>query len=445
MNQISYSFLLNLIKKIAILFLFFILILSFRTSLVYAGGFYNRHNNHDDLPPSPCDVCNITNTAPVITLLGSNPATTTVGTIYADAGATAFDTEDGDLTSDIITLSTVNTVTVGTYFVTYSVIDSEGLSATSTRTVGIIASSTTGDNSGSGSDGSGGGDSISVVTGGGSSSIGSGSSNGGGGNGPIVGTFGVINNQTASISIPSIPTVLGVSTDNTNSCYYLHDYLRKDFNNNTAEVIKLQIFLISFERFTDLSITGIYDDATIRAVNAFQVKYKEDVLIPWGYDGTKGTSYTYMLTKKKINEIVCNKSFPLTKEEQSEIYAYRTRGLNMKKATDNINRKSSVLNTEQTTLTGLSSTTKDIVSQLTTNAIASSKKLTNMAVASLVWPFGSLFGNTLGVGQYTLGYSFSRLLNLILIIAIIVISYLWHKEYKNNRKIEEVNKEIDLK
>src|SRR3989344_815890 len=42
------------------------------------------------------------NYPPVITLIGANPATTTVGSVYVDPGATALDQEDGDLTEDIV-------------------------------------------------------------------------------------------------------------------------------------------------------------------------------------------------------------------------------------------------------------------------------------------------------------------------------------------------------
>jgi hypothetical protein len=44
-------------------------------------------------------------TAPVITLLGSTPVTVEVGGTYTDAGATALDTGDGDLTASIARLA----------------------------------------------------------------------------------------------------------------------------------------------------------------------------------------------------------------------------------------------------------------------------------------------------------------------------------------------------
>ncbi|NVO21612.1 MAG: DUF5011 domain-containing protein [Bacteroidetes bacterium] len=63
---------------------------------------------------------------PVITLLGNNPTNSGVGYPYIDAGATAHDSEDGDLTSKILTTSNVDTSTVGNYTVRYNVTDKDG-------------------------------------------------------------------------------------------------------------------------------------------------------------------------------------------------------------------------------------------------------------------------------------------------------------------------------
>jgi len=76
--------------------------------------------------------------APVITILGSNPATVSGGGTYSDAGATALDDVDGDVTSKITTTSTVNTNKLGTYTVTYKVTDKAGNTATSSRTVNVV-------------------------------------------------------------------------------------------------------------------------------------------------------------------------------------------------------------------------------------------------------------------------------------------------------------------
>ena len=75
---------------------------------------------------------------PVITLLGDNSITIIQGTTYTDAGATAYDQEDGDLTSQIQITGNVNTNVVGTYVLNYNVQDNSGNSAvTVTRTINV--------------------------------------------------------------------------------------------------------------------------------------------------------------------------------------------------------------------------------------------------------------------------------------------------------------------
>jgi len=81
-----------------------------------------------------------TNDIPVITLLGDATVNLTVGDSYTDAGATAADTEDGDITSSIVTVNPVDTTTPGTYIVTYDITDSDGNAAIQvTRTVDVIS------------------------------------------------------------------------------------------------------------------------------------------------------------------------------------------------------------------------------------------------------------------------------------------------------------------
>jgi hypothetical protein len=68
---------------------------------------------------------------PVTTLLGPRVVNQSLGSVYVDAGATASDPHDGDITSRItITgLAEVNTNAVGDYLVRYSVADSAQLPA----------------------------------------------------------------------------------------------------------------------------------------------------------------------------------------------------------------------------------------------------------------------------------------------------------------------------
>jgi hypothetical protein len=76
---------------------------------------------------------------PVITLLGNNPATVECGAAYTDAGATAFDNIDGDITASIVAVSTVDTSVKGDYTVTYNVTDISGNPAIQVvRTVTVV-------------------------------------------------------------------------------------------------------------------------------------------------------------------------------------------------------------------------------------------------------------------------------------------------------------------
>lgn len=75
---------------------------------------------------------------PGITLNGDSIVNLQVGDVYVDAGATAIDVQDGDLTSSIVTTNPVDTSVAGTYTVTYSVTDSDGYTTTATRTVNIV-------------------------------------------------------------------------------------------------------------------------------------------------------------------------------------------------------------------------------------------------------------------------------------------------------------------
>ena len=83
-------------------------------------------------------------TLPVITLLGDDVVTLEVGDTYTDAGATATDNYDGDITSSIVTVSTVNTAIVGSYTVAYNVSPTSRVTGSSPNKVitGIVVSTT---------------------------------------------------------------------------------------------------------------------------------------------------------------------------------------------------------------------------------------------------------------------------------------------------------------
>ena len=76
--------------------------------------------------------------APVITLIGDATISLTKGTAYAEQGATASDTEDGDVTSAIVIGGdTVDVDVLATYEVTYTVVDSDGNTTTAVRSIEV--------------------------------------------------------------------------------------------------------------------------------------------------------------------------------------------------------------------------------------------------------------------------------------------------------------------
>ena len=77
-------------------------------------------------------------TLPVITLNGNAVVQVEAGTSYSDAGASASDSLDGDLTGSVVTKSTVDILTVGSYTISFSVSDAAGNAAVQvTRTVNV--------------------------------------------------------------------------------------------------------------------------------------------------------------------------------------------------------------------------------------------------------------------------------------------------------------------
>ncbi len=118
--------------------------------------------------------------------------------------------------------------------------------------------------------------------------------------------------------------VLGASIDTCEQ--YLYETIMPGRDNNSSEVRKLQEFLNSFEGY-NLEVTGVYDEATQKAVGEFQEKYTNEILTPWGL--TSKTLNVYYTTRKTINEIYCKYAiaFPLSDEEQTEVDWFRGLGI----------------------------------------------------------------------------------------------------------------------
>jgi hypothetical protein len=78
--------------------------------------------------------------APNITLIGEASIILIQGDAYTEQGATASDTEDGDITSAIVIAGdTVDTNSVGTYVVSYTITDSDGNMTGIERSVAVTA------------------------------------------------------------------------------------------------------------------------------------------------------------------------------------------------------------------------------------------------------------------------------------------------------------------
>ncbi len=97
---------------------------------------------------------------------------------------------------------------------------------------------------------------------------------------------------------------------------YLTDNLGFGHENNPAQVIRLQNFLNDYMS-AGLAVTGVFETSTEQAVMDFQLRYAADILTPWGI--SNATGFVYHTTKKKINEMVCERDFPLTQEQLDEI------------------------------------------------------------------------------------------------------------------------------
>ena len=105
-------------------FAFIILIFSACGGGSSSGGSSSGGGSHDTNKPK-------------VTLIGEKTVLLKVGQNYTDPGATAYDQEDGDLTSQITKTSNVNFNKVGNYEIIYSVTDSAGNTDTAKRKVSI--------------------------------------------------------------------------------------------------------------------------------------------------------------------------------------------------------------------------------------------------------------------------------------------------------------------
>ena len=197
-------------------------------------------------------------TPPVITILGDNPVTVPAYSTYTDAGATAEDNVDGDVTSSIQTSGSVNTNVPGTYTITYVVSDVASNTSTSTRSV-IVSQPVTPPHSSGGSGGSGG----SVV-----SQVHSLQLQG--------------NNKVAQTLIQEFPNLFTPATPGTSAAVgatgsatgasRIKVGLSYHSNNNSVKILQQLLGADPSLNYTG-GVTGYYGKSTQAAVEAFQVAH----------------------------------------------------------------------------------------------------------------------------------------------------------------------------
>lgn len=111
---------------------------------------------------------------------------------------------------------------------------------------------------------------------------------------------------------PTIPTTIGGITPSPSSgsgvssdggCVpYLTTYMR--FGDRSDQVARLQTFLFRQGSYVEGFITGYFGKLTERAVNALQIRYGADILIPQNLLGPTGYAKDYTISA--INKLLCS-------------------------------------------------------------------------------------------------------------------------------------------
>lgn len=206
---------------------------------------------------------------PAIKMFGGDTITLTVGDKYEDPGI-VFAKEDGTVVTGygIDGLGTVDTTIPGKYIITYHIDDK--------ATNGY----------------------------------------------PTIDAIRTVNIVPKIIAVAPIAKKSGLTVlpaENTKA--FINSYLGKSFANDKLEVLKLQAFLFFKEGNRNVKATGVYDEATEKAVRNFQDKYYKEVLMPWGIEDNTGE--VRMTTLKKINDLYNGVSTKLTLEQEQSIQSVR--------------------------------------------------------------------------------------------------------------------------
>ena len=112
------------------------------TGIIVAYDVIDTSGNNADTVYRTVYVEEIDETPPAIILNGNNPLGVEQGSIFSDPGATAIDARDGDITSDIVVIGSVDTNIPGLYTLSYNVSDTSGNAATTVSRSVVVSDST---------------------------------------------------------------------------------------------------------------------------------------------------------------------------------------------------------------------------------------------------------------------------------------------------------------
>ena len=102
----------------------------------YAGASLNSGSNSGESIKN-VSIRDSVHIPPIMNILGNNPTTISGGTTYIDAGATALDYNNNNSPLDISTVNLVNPNIYGSYSVTYTAIDANGIESIAIRKVTV--------------------------------------------------------------------------------------------------------------------------------------------------------------------------------------------------------------------------------------------------------------------------------------------------------------------
>lgn len=102
------------------------------------------------------------------------------------------------------------------------------------------------------------------------------------------------------VGVRSTGQVLGAEA----SCgIYVEKYLKKGLKGNDSEAVKkVQTFLNNYMN-AGLTVDGVFGNKTFVALNNFQTKHADKILVPWGL--VKPTGIFYLTTQTEVNNIMC--------------------------------------------------------------------------------------------------------------------------------------------